>query len=108
MKKRWILLLAAALVLGAAPLSAQEAGVMTEEVERMWEEWLESHSDEEMESLYEDLADLLDHPLDLNRAGRQDVARLPFLDERQKTSLADYLDRHRPLAGVSDLLLIEG
>lgn len=108
MKKRWILLLAAALVLGAAPLFAQEAGVMTEEVERMWEEWLESHSDEEMESLYEDLADLLDHPLDLNRAGRQDVARLPFLDERQKTSLADYLDRHRPLAGVSDLLLIEG
>ena len=108
MKKRWILWLAGALVLGSVHLPAQEAGSVSQELERLWEEWLEGHSEEEMESLYEDLADLLEHPIDLNQAGEQELARLPFLDERQKAALAGFLDRHRPLAGVSDLLLIEG
>lgn len=99
---------AAALCLGYQLLPAQEPGATSAQLEQLWEEWLENRTGEDTESLYESLADLLENPLDLNHADKDELLRLPFLDDHQKEALRLYLDRHRPLASLSELLLIDG
>jgi hypothetical protein len=54
----------------------------------------------EMESMLDDLEDLQRHPLDLNRAGRDDLKKLPFLTDFQINSLIKYRQEHGPLLSV--------
>ena len=68
---------------------------MSAQTEQTWEQvWqqvtdLEDVEDEAWEDNYEMLLQLAEHPLDLNRATRDDLEQLPFLSEQQVMDLME-------------------
>ena len=65
--------------------------------ERLWEQYLndvmtaEDAEAVEWEETYELLCELEQHPIDLNRASREQLAQLPFLSARQVEDIVAYL-----------------
>ena len=68
--------------------------------ERSWEEWLGTMSDvddaesDRLELTYEELSELENHKIDLNRCTRDELLQLPFLSAQQVMDFIDYRDRH--------------
>jgi DNA uptake protein ComE-like DNA-binding protein len=62
----------------------------------------------EMENVLHDLDDLQQHPLDLNKAGKEEFKKLPFLTDFQINSLIQYRQEHGPLLSVYELQVIYG
>ena len=60
------------------------------------------------ELLYEELMHLMINPVDLNSAGRDELARLWFLNELQINNLLMYRDEHDGLLTLYELQYIEG
>lgn len=68
--------------------------------------------DDDMESgaateQYEWLDYLAEHPLNLNRATRTDLERLPFLTARQVEDVMEYADRYGPVRSVNELAMVQ-
>ena len=60
----------------------------------------------EWEELCDHLQPLAEHPVDLNKATREDLELLPFLSEEQVADLLAYLDKARPMRSWAELTMI--
>lgn len=67
-----------------------------EDTESMLEQWSER------------VQELIEHPLDLNAATKQDIADLPFMNDKLIEDISYYLYRYGPMKNVAELKLIEG
>lgn len=98
------LLLMLLLSLPAAATVAQDPRTWEEEFARMGEqEDMESASWEQM---YDELSELHENKLDLNRCTREDLERLPFLSDQQIMDFMEYRDRARRIESVAELRMI--
>ena len=107
--KRWRLLLL--LLLAPVPMQtwAQEALTW----QQVWQDVLEARADAEeggdeaaWEDDYEVLEQLAEHPIDLNRATREELEQLPFLSAQQVMDLREYLDRYGPMRSLGELRMV--
>ncbi len=67
-----------------------------EEDESLLEQWSES------------VQELVEHPLGLNAASREELASLPFMNDQLVEEISYYLYRYGPMVDVSELRLIRG
>ncbi|MCD8293442.1 MAG: helix-hairpin-helix domain-containing protein [Prevotellaceae bacterium] len=88
-----------------APLRTAEEALSLFEDE--WEEIATEASGYNWEEELSELDDLLQSPLDLNRAGRAALQRFTFLADRQIAGLLAYLRLHGPMQTVYELSLVE-
>lgn len=58
------------------------------------------------EESYELLEQLEQHPLDLNRASREELEQLPFLSAQQVMDIEEYLYRHGPMRSLGELRMV--
>ncbi|MBF1601817.1 MAG: helix-hairpin-helix domain-containing protein, partial [Prevotella sp.] len=78
-----------------------------------WEELLEElyASNEEnvdaKEETFELLADLSEHPLNLNTASRDELARIPFLTAEQIEDIQAYVYQYHGMQSLGELAMIE-
>ena len=83
------------------------------QIEHPWEKYLHELStieDEESsfsESTFAELTDLEEHPININTATREDLARLPFLNEKQIEDICEYLYRYHGMRTLGELQMIE-
>lgn len=56
---------------------------------------------------YDDLAELAEHPIDLNTATREQLEQLLFLTDLQIEELSEYIYRYAPLRSLGELAMIE-
>ena len=66
----------------------------------------DEESQQSVEAQMEQLADLHEHPLDLNLVTREQLMSLPFLSERAVDAFLDYRTLNGPLRSMGELLLI--
>ncbi len=79
----------------------------------LWMEYLEELSENEMESsqiesLYEELSFLSEHPLNLNTVTKQDLERLPFLSKIQIENLLYHIYKYGSMSTIYELKNIDG
>ncbi|HBG56859.1 helix-hairpin-helix domain-containing protein [Proteiniphilum sp. UBA1028] len=74
-----------------------------------WHEYVEQLAEEEgmneaaIENLFQELFQLESNPLDLNRATRDQLERIPFLSLEEVTAITTFLEKNRPLYSVFEL-----
>lgn len=74
-----------------------------------WTDFADTYFDEQSsEELQEQLEQLYLHPMNLNTVSRDDLLRLPFLDEAQADSILAYRDRHHQFLTLGELQFITG
>lgn len=64
------------------------------------------YDEETLESLFEQLDELADHPIDLNTVTRDELEQLPFLSARQVMDFIEYRDRFFPLRSMNELHVV--
>ncbi|MDP4278450.1 MAG: helix-hairpin-helix domain-containing protein [Bacteroidota bacterium] len=115
--RQWLIL-----PLLAWPIQVTEASVVTEsdaqstcqstaetEMESILTELAENGITEAtLEEFREQLTTLLDHPIAINTAAREQLESIPFLSKDQTEALSYYLYRYGPMMDVSELLLVDG
>ena len=85
---------------------------VTAQTVRDWEQAMQSVmpvSDEEAaewEDVYEQLCNLEEDPIDLNRATHEDLEALPFLSAAQVEGIMEYLDSYGPMKTFNELRMI--
>ena len=112
MRQGRIILLCPLLLL--IPLTASgQAATPSDDGAVAWQQaWQEAMSigDDDEAADGEDCLDLLqqlyEHPIDLNRATRYELERLPFLSEQQVMDVMEYRDRYGPLRSMGELRAI--
>lgn len=67
---------------------------------------VDEENQQAVETQLEQLTDLREHPLDLNKVTREQLMALPFLSERAVDALLDYRTLNGPLRSMGELLLI--
>lgn len=68
------------------------------------EELAEEGMDEEsIENMYQELTTLESNPLNLNTVSRSELERMPLLSYEQATSIADFLEKNRPIFTTFEL-----
>lgn len=99
-------LLGAALLLcaGIRPVSAQDLPL---EIVRLIEAGAEDGGGDP-EAIAEYFSELLDRPLDLNRADRETIESCPLLTPFMVASLLEYREEYGPVASAAELALIDG
>ena len=85
---------------------AQSTLSWDEFMQQLAEEAVDESHQQEWEAQMEALSDLHDHPIDLNRATREQLQQLPFLSETAIDALLDYLSMHGPMRTLGELLLV--
>lgn len=96
-----------------AGATAEEPSAAAWEAEDFWETLQEESAQEEgfSPALWEENRDeweaLMARPLDLNRATRRELERIPFLTPLQVEQLLDYRARHGAFRSLQELQLIE-
>jgi len=86
-------------------LMAQETGPVRDILEQLAENGLE---DSDWSSVTEQLTFYLDHPVDLNQAGPEQLKELMVLSLLQINSLTDYIRHHGPLKDILELQAVSG
>ena len=76
--------------------------------EEAWQAYVtaEDQEEEDGEEDYELLAQLADHPLELNRATREELEQLPFLSAQQVMDLQEYCRHYGPVRSLGELRMI--
>ena len=59
------------------------------------------------EENYDLLSNLASHPIDLNKATREELEQLPFLTATQVEDILAYIYQYRGMRSVGELLMIE-
>ena len=77
-----------------------------------WMDYLEGLAEElddpeQIETLYTDLSNLAQHPLNINTATQEQFKRLPFLSDTQIEAILDYRSRYGNMATLYELKNIE-
>ena len=86
--------------------------VSAQQERRPWEDWLnevvtrEDAGEAAWEDMYEQLCELEQHPMDLNRATREQLEQLPFLSAQQVEEIQEYLYRYGPMKSLGELAMI--
>lgn len=86
-------------------------GVMAQE-QRPWEQYLnevmtaEDAGSTAWEETYELLCELEQHPLNINRASREQLEELPFLSAQQVEGIMEYLWRYGRMESMGELAMI--
>lgn len=78
--------------------------------DRDWDKVLSDESDEKeifSESLYEELSELSENPLNINVITKEQLEKFPFLSSLQIESLLTYLYINGPMKTLNELLLVE-
>jgi len=91
-------------MLPICPLLAQQPSW-----QQVWQETTTPEDDEDglsLEEQYELLQELAEHPLDLNKASREELERLPFLSDQQVMDFIEYRDRYHPLRSMGELRMV--
>ena len=72
------------------------------------DQWLSMTDIEEglSEEFLEDLEERAAHPINLNQTSREELEQLPFLTSAQVEELTAYVDRHRPIRSLNELMMI--
>lgn len=100
MKNNFYILLLFLFLVFAGPLSAQQAN---------WREYVEQLAEEEemneatIENIYQELLQLENNPLDLNRITREQLERIPLISFDEMTAIIDFVEKNRPLYTVFEL-----
>lgn len=96
---------------GGTVLYAQKTGNAAERdllIEKLVESLAENMEEgTDYTTLFQDLIDYHEHPLNLNDARREDLDKLRFLTEFQLADLWHYLEKHRPVYSIFELALIK-
>lgn len=66
----------------------------------------DGEDNEQREACFDLLQELSEHPIDLNRATRDELERLPFLSAQQVMDLMEYRDRYGPLRSMGEMRMI--
>ena len=66
----------------------------------------EEYTDEAREQLYQSLTELHDHPQNLNRATKEELDRMPFLNDEAVEEILAYIYRFGPMKSMGELDLI--
>ena len=78
-----------------------------------WEEVIEQLAENEEENSYqwenllEELADLKEHPLDINRATKEQLERFPFLSDRLIENILYYIYKYGSIQNEKELMMVE-
>ena len=78
-----------------------------------WEEFVEKISVDEYDGLsyltpmLDDLAELHEHPFNLNTATREELSQLPFLGEGEIEEILAYVYQYGPMQSLGELILID-
>ncbi|MBR4846370.1 MAG: helix-hairpin-helix domain-containing protein, partial [Bacteroidaceae bacterium] len=75
--------------------------------EAMLEEYDEEVNSNWQESLYEELCDLHEHPLNINIATSEELKQIPFLTDIHIQSILQYIQQNGGMMSMGELLLIE-
>ena len=75
-------------------------------MQQLAEETVDEGNQQEWEAQMEALSDLHDHPIDLNRATREQLQQLPFLSETAIDALFDYLTLNGSMRTLGELRLV--
>ncbi|MDH6534764.1 helix-hairpin-helix domain-containing protein [Parabacteroides sp. 52] len=67
----------------------------------------ETEDTQRIETLYNDLSYLTDHPFELNHVNREELRRLPFLTDRQIESILTYRAKYGKMVTIYELKNIE-
>lgn len=88
-------------------------GVKAQDVQlRPWEVYLnevmtlEDVESESLETVYDLLCELEQHPLDINSLTRETLEQFPFLSAQQIEEIIEYRDRYGPLKSVGELQMV--
>lgn len=77
-----------------------------------WEDWkLDVGDDEslsEWKTQYEELADLSEHPFNINTVTKEELELLPFLSDKLIENILYYVYKYGPLVSKNELLGVEG
>ncbi len=77
-----------------------------------WMEWKGTDVDEQSvsqwENQYNDLAELADHPFNINTITKEQLEQLPFLSEKLIENILYYLYKYGPMVSKNELLGVEG
>ncbi len=85
----------------------------TAQNEHPWEKYfheLSTIEDDEStlnESTFDELTEIEEHPLNINTATREDLGRLPFLNEKQIEDICEYINRYNGMKTLGELQMIE-
>ena len=58
------------------------------------------------QSTFDELCDIEEHPININTATREDLERLPFLNENQIEEICEYLYRYKGMKTLGELQMI--
>jgi len=77
--------------------------------QRLYDELMVSEEQEWLmnEENYDLLCSLAEHPIDLNKATREELEQLPFLTATQVEDILAYIYQYRGMRSVGELLMIE-
>lgn len=64
-------------------------------------------SSESKEQTYDILSDLAQNKINLNTATKEDIERIPFLNEQQVQDIMEYLYKYHPIRSLGELAMIE-
>ena len=78
-----------------------------------WEDFIRDYvedqsdklSQDQLEALTEDLVELHQNPVEINTATRDDLLKLPFLNQSQVDSLLKFRSKYSPILSISELLM---
>jgi hypothetical protein len=105
------------LIIGAIPLliniyktNAQELGIVQQQYIEDIIESLSENTEEEADfsNLFNDLTELLEHPINLNTANEDDLNKLVFLNSFQMASIIDYRSKVGIIRSVYELGYLPG
>jgi hypothetical protein len=89
--------------------SAQQVMSQSEtDWERMFHELGDTEDDESSswESTYDVLSELSEHPLNINTCTREDLQRIPFLNDNQIADICEYIYKYGAMKTTDELLLL--
>ena len=101
--KRWFIILLVTLCINSYKLHSQILSTVDKWMEYLEDLAAELDDTELIETYYDDLSYLAEHPLDLNTVTADQLKRLPFLSDRQIDRLLAYRERYGSLRSVYEL-----
>jgi len=66
------------------------------------------YADQITEDVYQNLVDLINNPIDINRARANEIYRLPSLTEEDANNIEEYISKNRGISEYNELLEVEG
>ena len=90
-------------------ISLTSAAQQSYEWEELFEELYASNDEntDAKEQTFELLADLSEHPLNLNTASREELERIPFLTAEQIEDIQAYVYQYHGMQSLGELAMIE-